>query len=153
MSSRAWRWCASAVTPERGVALAKHALCLRCRGIVWAPDRGQCARSSQRQKARPPHLSRAHVHSQVRVSPMDSSVLQRARKRATLVKTMACAVACGQVRAQSARGCWSIKQDTLPEWSKGVDSISTSASCVGSNPTGVISLRWLDFALILSCGL
>ena len=30
-----------------------------------------------------------------------------------------------------------IKQDTLPEWSKGVDSSSTSASCVGSNPTGV----------------
>ena len=27
--------------------------------------------------------------------------------------------------------------DTLPEWSKGVDSSSTSASCVGSNPTGV----------------
>ena len=31
-------------------------------------------------------------------------------------------------------------QDTLPEWSKGVDSSSTSASCVGSNPTGVICL-------------
>ena len=29
-------------------------------------------------------------------------------------------------------------QDTLPEWSKGVDSSSTSASCVRSNPTGVI---------------
>ena len=29
------------------------------------------------------------------------------------------------------------QQDTLPEWSKGVDSSSTSASCVGSNPTGV----------------
>ena len=28
--------------------------------------------------------------------------------------------------------------DTLPEWSKGVDPSSTSASCVGSNPTGVI---------------
>ena len=28
-------------------------------------------------------------------------------------------------------------KDTLPEWSKGVDSSSTSASCVGSNPTGV----------------
>ena len=28
--------------------------------------------------------------------------------------------------------------DTLPEWSKGVDSSSTSADCVGSNPTGVI---------------
>ena len=27
--------------------------------------------------------------------------------------------------------------DILPEWSKGVDSSSTSASCVGSNPTGV----------------
>ena len=36
-------------------------------------------------------------------------------------------------------------QDTLPEWSKGVDSSSTSASCVGSNPTGVISRQhiWL----------
>ena len=32
-----------------------------------------------------------------------------------------------------------IGKDTLPEWSKGVDSSSTSASCVGSNPTGVIS--------------
>ena len=29
-------------------------------------------------------------------------------------------------------------KDTLPEWSKGVDSSSTSASCVGSNPTGGI---------------
>ena len=28
--------------------------------------------------------------------------------------------------------------DTLPEWSKGVDSSSISASCVGSNPTGVL---------------
>ena len=28
----------------------------------------------------------------------------------------------------------------MPEWSKGVDSSSTSASCVGSNPTGVICL-------------
>ena len=31
-----------------------------------------------------------------------------------------------------------MSRDTLPEWSKGVDSSSTSASCVGSNPTGVI---------------
>ena len=30
-----------------------------------------------------------------------------------------------------------ICQDSLPEWSKGVDSSSTSASCVGSNPTAV----------------
>ena len=29
-------------------------------------------------------------------------------------------------------------EDTLPEWSKGVDPSSTSASCVGSNPTGVM---------------
>ena len=29
-------------------------------------------------------------------------------------------------------------QDSLREWSKGVDSSSTSASCVGSNPTAVI---------------
>ena len=28
--------------------------------------------------------------------------------------------------------------DSLPEWSQGVDSSSTSASCVGSNPTAVI---------------
>ena len=28
-------------------------------------------------------------------------------------------------------------RDSLPEWSKGVDSSSTSASCVGSNPTAV----------------
>ena len=34
----------------------------------------------------------------------------------------------------------SMQHDTLPEWSKGVDSSSTSASCVGSNPTGVIFL-------------
>ena len=31
-----------------------------------------------------------------------------------------------------------VNKDTLPEWSKGVDSSSTSASCAGSNPTGVI---------------
>ena len=31
--------------------------------------------------------------------------------------------------------------DTLPEWSKGVDSSSTSANCAGSNPTGVIWLH------------
>jgi hypothetical protein len=31
-----------------------------------------------------------------------------------------------------------LDKDTLPEWPKGVDSIPTSASCVGSNPTGVI---------------
>ena len=34
--------------------------------------------------------------------------------------------------------CGKARMDTLPEWSKGVDSSSTSASCVGSNPTGVI---------------
>ena len=33
-------------------------------------------------------------------------------------------------------------QDSLPEWSKGVDSSSTSASCVSSNPTAV-SLSFL----------
>ena len=37
-------------------------------------------------------------------------------------------------------------KDTLPEWSKGVDSSSTSASCVGSNPTGVI-IAFLDFSI------
>ncbi len=30
-------------------------------------------------------------------------------------------------------------QETLPEWSKGADSSSTSASCVGSNPTDVMA--------------
>ena len=39
-----------------------------------------------------------------------------------------------------------MRRDSLPEWSKGVDSSSTSASCVGSNPTAVIS------SLVLSCG-
>ena len=34
-------------------------------------------------------------------------------------------------------------QDSLPEWSKGVDSGSTSASCVGSNPTAVNSTHCL----------
>ena len=38
-------------------------------------------------------------------------------------------------------------QDTLPEWSKGVDSSSTSASCVGSNPTGVILEAFVLFFL------
>ena len=33
-----------------------------------------------------------------------------------------------------------LSKDSLPEWSKGVDSSSTSASCVGSNPTAVILL-------------
>ena len=32
--------------------------------------------------------------------------------------------------------------DSLPEWSKGVDSSSTSASCVGSNPTAVKKTWW-----------
>ncbi len=32
-------------------------------------------------------------------------------------------------------------RDTLSEWSKGVDSSSTSASCVGSNPTGVFVIH------------
>ena len=41
-------------------------------------------------------------------------------------------------------------KDTLPEWSKGVDSSSTSASCVGSNPTGVI-IRFSDFHLDAMC--
>ena len=35
--------------------------------------------------------------------------------------------------------------DSLPEWSKGVDSSSTSASCVGSNPTAVNSHYILTF--------
>ena len=37
--------------------------------------------------------------------------------------------------------------DSLPEWSKGVDSSSTSESCVGSNPTAVI-LRLSDETLL-----
>ena len=38
--------------------------------------------------------------------------------------------------------------DTLPEWSEGVDSISSSASCVGSNLTGVsISLCFRMIAM------
>ena len=41
-------------------------------------------------------------------------------------------------------------KDTLPEWSKGVDSSSTSASCVGSNPTGVI-IRFSNFRLDAMC--
>ena len=36
-------------------------------------------------------------------------------------------------------------RDSLPEWSKGVDSSSTSASCVGSNPTAVISPAYIIF--------
>ena len=39
--------------------------------------------------------------------------------------------------------------DTLPEWSKGVDSSSTSASCVGSNPTGVICISLRCFRSLL----
>ena len=36
-------------------------------------------------------------------------------------------------------------KDSLPEWSKGVDSSSTSVSCVGSNPTAVTAscTHWL----------
>ena len=33
--------------------------------------------------------------------------------------------------------------DSLPEWSKGVDSSSTRAICVGSNPTAVTHARQL----------
>ena len=52
-------------------------------------------------------------------------------------------------------------QDSLPEWSKGVDSSSTSASCVGSNPTAVIfslqrltraNARQRSFGVLLSAG-
>ena len=32
-------------------------------------------------------------------------------------------------------------RDSLPEWSRVVDSSSTSASCVGSNPTAVMLLK------------
>ena len=39
----------------------------------------------------------------------------------------------------------SYSSDSLPEWSKGVDSSSTSVYCVGSNPTAVIlSLAFCD---------
>ena len=41
-------------------------------------------------------------------------------------------------------------KDTLPEWSKGVDSSSTSASCVGANPTGAI-IAFLNFRLHAMC--
>ena len=41
-------------------------------------------------------------------------------------------------------------KDTLPEWSKGVDSSSTSASCVGSNPTGVI-FRFSSSTSLVCC--
>ena len=42
-------------------------------------------------------------------------------------------------------------QDSLPEWSKGVDSSSTSASCVGSNPIAARCLfRSSRFAAIRS---
>ena len=37
--------------------------------------------------------------------------------------------------------------DSLPEWSKGVNSSSTSASCVGSNPTAVTSSSLLISAV------
>ena len=33
---------------------------------------------------------------------------------------------------------FAFRKDTLPDWPEGVDSSSTSASCVGSNPTGVM---------------
>ena len=54
----------------------------------------------------------------------------------------------GTVRASSRREAATFaplfEHDSLPEWSKGVDSSSTSASCVGSNPTAV---RLLALAL------
>ena len=34
--------------------------------------------------------------------------------------------------------------DSLPEWSKGVDSSSTRAICVGSNPTAVTHARDIE---------
>ena len=51
--------------------------------------------------------------------------------RGTRPATAPCCTSCVGLRADS------VPRDTLPEWSKGVDSSSTSASCVGSNPTGV----------------
>ena len=53
--------------------------------------------------------------------------------RGTRSATAPCCTLCLGLRADS------VPRDTLPKWSKGVDSSSTSASCVGSNPTGVMS--------------
>ena len=52
--------------------------------------------------------------------------------RGTRPATAPCCTSSVGLRADS------VPKDTLPEWSKGVDSSSTSASCVGSNPTGVV---------------
>ena len=54
--------------------------------------------------------------------------------RGTRPATAPCCTLCVGLRADS------VPRDTLPEWSKGVDSSSTSASCAGSNPTGVMSI-------------
>ena len=56
--------------------------------------------------------------------------------RGTRPATAPCCTLCVGLRADS------VPRDTLPEWSKGVDSSSTSTSCVGSNPTGVTKLCW-----------
>ena len=52
--------------------------------------------------------------------------------QAVCYKGLACVLSLSQLLLSKA------DMDTSPEWSKGVDSSSTSASCVGSNPTGVI---------------
>ena len=53
------------------------------------------------------------------------------------------ALFCWIWREKSVPDVWAIilvmpAVDTLPEWPKGVDSSSTSANCVASNPTGVM---------------
>ena len=53
--------------------------------------------------------------------------------------------AASPMQGLSARG----SKDSLPEWSKGVGSSSTSASCAGSNPTTV---TYFVFLLASSCG-
>ena len=44
-----------------------------------------------------------------------------------------------------------VTKDTLPEWPKGVDSSSTSAICVGSNPTAVRQAWGMQLHASRSC--
>ena len=94
--------------------------------------------------AYPPVAKRAPAHASLRASPPErtdfhapqpiagggASTSSLPQKRPATWTAIATSAVTEWLKSRS--------MDTLPEWSKGVDSSSTSASCVGSNPTGVI---------------
>ena len=68
----------------------------------------------------------------------DARAQYRLRATRLLAAALLTALSCGGPTLGEAARIPILITDTLPERSKVVDSISTSASCVGSNPTVVI---------------